>query len=74
MPVMIRMMVFDSTSPPRLAETTAPEPLSIMPMTNINWNAPMNAKSMPTLRPYLATNTSAVVIARNRRMIGAISQ
>ena len=35
---------------------------------------PTTAKSIPTLGLYLASNTSAVVMARKRRITGAISQ
>ena len=62
------------TVPPVVASITALEPLSITPMFTEN-NARLNkAYSMATDRLNLSSRTSAVVNARNRRIMGAISQ
>ena len=56
------------------ASTTAPEPFSMLPIVTTNFASPNTQNRIATDGAKRAANTSAVVSARNRRIIGAISQ
>ena len=71
---MIRIPTFVGISPFVAASTTALEPINIKPIFEDMPTAPTKANRTAMLRSKRNVYTSAVVTARKRRMIGAISQ